>query len=245
MIEIKQEIKNHQQIFLLKNKKFWRAFQMSAYLLQKNLWPELKVTSSYSKYFKNDIFRVGFIATSLPKVLDAVKKQPRLTLTYDRAEDPQQIIISGLPADEAGFIAWQKQYRQLSEKINQQMQPFYGSLPIYKQSYDLMSLVISTSRNFPKELQSNLGNYLVEEMITINQLFRHACLEKEEDAKDPDLNKIQDHFNTVTFLLRLAFDQKAYGLERSVLLNRQLQEIAQQLILWRRKINIHEQRSLS
>lgn len=236
MIEIKQEIKNRDKIFLLKSKKFWRAFQMSAYLLQKNFWHDLKVNSGYSGYLKNDILRVGFIETSLPKVLEMVAARPELEVTYDRQENPQQIVISGLTADPEGFAAWQKTYLSL-EKVNRvQMQPFYGGLPIYKKSYDLMSLIVTTSRNFPKELQGNLGNRLIEEMITINQLFRLACLEKNELKKCPYLDQIEASFNVVMFLLRLAFDQKAYGLERSALLNRQLQEVLQQLILWRRKI---------
>ena len=168
----KQEIINFEQaatgatIALVKEGLFWRAYEQSAYLLTKIFWPDLKVNSSFVKSAGQEVFYVGFPDTSLQgKVLDKLPETPGSRL-LERSDN--RVIIAGVPAIE-GFEEWKQSYILLRAQANEQMQPFYGKLPLYKAVYDFFQEMVNLTRHFPKDLQYTLGDKIIDRTLEMNQ----------------------------------------------------------------------------
>ena len=66
------EKENQNQIILLKEGIFWRAYNMSAFLFTKNI-EEYKVTKKYRKVVNAEIVYLGFPHTVLEKILEKAK----------------------------------------------------------------------------------------------------------------------------------------------------------------------------
>ncbi len=228
-----REEKNDEVIFLYLKNDFWVAYEVSAYLLQKHFWPELKVRVKNDFASKKVYVTVGFIQTSWCKVEEKLKSKNLI----NRAKlETDEIQIFGVRKDET-FQRWRDEFLSVEKKLQQQMRPFYGMLPIYKRSYDLMSLVVSTARKFSQELRDLIGKPLMNEMMTINRLWKICAQNQISNAeKVCYLEDIESAFGEMMFLLRLAIDQKACGIERSVTIMEETQEILQQIKMWKKKL---------
>lgn len=239
---IKQEHTNREQIFLYRESKFFAAYEVSAYLLTKYYWPNLKVTVREiitANKNRQEILRVGFIDSSLAKVLSQVA--PTQIHQQQTADQIEAVTIDQLSYDQTEYQLWREKWQSLRVQAEQQLAPFYGALPVYKKTYDVMSLILTTVRAFPRDLRDSLGNAILAEMMAINEQFRRFCAAKIKRRGETitgldELAAIQQSLNTVMFLLRLAFDQKAYGLERSVAITEQLETIKRQLDAWEHKL---------
>ena len=234
---LEKEEKNKDRIYLYHSGNFWVALEMSAYLLQRDLWQNLKILPKTTRE-GNNYLRAAFIETSLEKVLTRANSTPKLAVKEDLEKNPNLLIITGFKRAEEEFETWKDELWSLQVKLQKEMEPFYGKLPVYKKSYDLMSLVISTVRNFPKELQGVLGEKIIREIIEINKLFReiYLGLGKNLGSESEGIEIIEEKLDMMMFLLRLAFDQKAFGLKRSVDLVERIGEIKKQLKLWKRSL---------
>ncbi|MBQ6436299.1 four helix bundle protein [bacterium] len=230
---LKQEQQNARQIHLYRDGKFYVAYELSAYLMKTFLWSELKVTIKYQPPFGNCL-RVGFPLTSWEKVKASCDQQ---NLTTTLSDDKLQLTIATLTVDSQAYVKWKQEFLSNYNQAKIKMRPFYGGLPVYKKSYDLWSLALSTVRKFPKDLQELLGSRILNLFVDCNQLFRQVYQEENTLAQQAIIVQLDEHYDTLAFLFRLAFDQQALGLERNVDIADQVGEIRRQLKLWRNKLN--------
>jgi hypothetical protein len=238
----KQEIINFEQaakgatITLVKEGMFWRAYEQSAYLFSKLFWPDLKVNGGFVKAVGQEVFYVGFPDASLQgKVLDKLQEVPGSRL-LERSEN--RVIIAGVPAID-GFDVWKASYVLLREQANEQMQPFYGKLPLYKAVYDFFQEMVNLTRHFPKDLQYTLGDKIIEHSLEMNQwLYRTLHLPKDAadyvHMKSRSIERIEELLETVRFLLRTSFDMKLYNVERFAAVSAHIDSIGKQLTGWKK-----------
>jgi hypothetical protein len=203
---------------------------MSAFLLVKNFWPKLKLVLKKNKVF-GDYIKVGFINKSLKKVTDQIEKNEVKILSQikDEQKNIEKMIFGKFDEKREKFLIWKKEKVTIKNQNDGKIKPFYNSLPIYKKIYDLFSLIVGTTRNFPKELQLTLGSNLIDKIIETNVFFREICLAKEKSKKKNLILLIEKNIDEIMFLLRLAFDQKAFGLDRSISLINQCCEISDEI----------------
>jgi hypothetical protein len=223
-------------ITLVKEGLFWRAYDQSAYLLTRLFWHGLKVNGSFVKALGRELFYVGFPDVSLQaKVLDKLPEVPGSRLL---TREDKKIVIDGLPLID-GFEGWKQAYLVLRAQANEQMQPFYGKLPLYKAVYDFFQEMVNLTRHFPKDLHYTLGDKIIEHVMTMNTcLYRTLHLSKDAagyaEAKSENIVRIGELLNTVRFLLRTSFDMKLYNVERFAGISAKIDSIGKQLAGWKK-----------
>jgi hypothetical protein len=238
----KQEIINFEQaangstITLVKEGMFWRAYEQSAYLFTRLFWPDLKVNGGFVKAVGKEVFYVGFPDASLQgKVVDKLPEVPGSRLV---SRTDNMVVIAGLPPLE-GFDEWKQSYVLLREQANEQMQPFYGKLPLYKAVYDFFQEMVNLTRHFPKDLHYTLGDKIVEHSLEMN-LWLYRVLHLPKDAADyprmksVSIERIEELLETVRFLLRTSFDMKLYNVERFAGVSAHIDSIGKQLSGWKK-----------
>jgi hypothetical protein len=238
----KQEIINFEQtanggtIVLVKEGLFWRAYDQSAYLLCKLFWPDLKVNGGFVKTVNRDIYYVGFPEGSLQaKVLDKLPATPPCRLLQ---QSDNLITIGDVPKLE-GYEEWRQSYILLRAQANEQMQPFYGKLPLYKAVYDFFQEMVNLTRHFPKDLQYTLGDKIIAQSLEMNTwLYRTLHLNKQSldyvRQKFQSIEHIEELLDMIRFLLRTSFDMKLYNVERFADVSAKIDAIGKQLTGWKK-----------
>ncbi|MBQ6154420.1 four helix bundle protein [bacterium] len=226
----KQEELNQNHIHLYLDGRFYSAFQVSSFLLKHYLWSDLKpLLKHVPKY--GDTIRVGFPTQSLTKVL---AKADELGFAHTQTEN--EVIITTPPIDNQVYLRYRQDFLEGYQQIKKQLQLFYGSLPIYKKSYDLFSYLVHLTAKFPKNLQMTLASKIVDLMIEIDTEFYQIQFEQNKNDIMTKISHIDLLFNSVAFLMRLAFDQKAFSLDQACIYTKEIGDIKQQLQLWKKKL---------
>jgi hypothetical protein len=215
---------------------FWRAYEQSAYLFTRLFWPDLKVNGGFVKTVGAALFYVGFPDASLQaKVIDKI---PEVAGSRLLTRSDTMVVIAGVPLIE-GFEAWKQSYVLLHAQANEQMQPFYGKLPLYKAVYDFFQEMVHLTRHFPKDLHYTLGDKIVDHVLEMNTcLYRALHLAKDAAgyaaAKSGSIERIVELLDAVRFLLRTSFDMKLYNVERFAVVSAKIDSIGKQLTGWKK-----------
>jgi hypothetical protein len=231
--KLEREKNNLDCIYLYLHKEFYDAFEQSAFALERDLWPGIRVLLKKDKNL-GDYLRVGFPEKSLPKVLakaEELKLTPK-TMTEGTASE---IVVTGIGIGEKDFSKWRKFHFSRQKQVQEQLKPFYGELPVYKKAYDFFGSIFAGVRNFPKELQQVLGGRLMDLVISINASFRELTREKEAKTRIKLMEAITDKIEDMMFLLRLASEAGAFGLDKSVELVTLGGEMKEQMGAWVKK----------
>lgn len=85
----------------------------------------------------------------------------------------------------------------------------HQNLPIYKVSYDLLSLVVDVTRNMPRDFKQSLGGRINDECMEILVLIGKANAAREKGAH---LERLLEHLQVAEFLLRLSKDKRFISL---------------------------------
>jgi hypothetical protein len=246
-----QEILNFEQaqsnlITLMKDGMFWRAYDQSAFLLINHFWPGLKVNGGpVQAAGGKEVYYVGFPDASLKKVLDRI---PEVGDAFLMEQTNNRISIANVPHID-GFEEWKKGLALLREQAADQMQPYYGQLPLYKAVYDLFFHVITLTRQFPKDMQYTVGGKMIAHVLGINDLlYKLLKTEKKYQTKELELdavsekiilaNKIEEMVESLRFLLRASFDLKLYNVERFAELSDRIESVRKQLYGWQKKTTV-------
>ncbi len=242
----KQEILDFEEnqtnlITLVKEGMFWRAYEQSAYLFTRHFWPELKVNGGYVKSAGKEVYYVGFPEVSLQKIIDKI---PEVGDSFLMEQGQNRVTIANVPPVD-GFEEWKQGLVLLRDQTNQQMQPYYGKLPLYKAVYDFYFMVVNLTRHFPKDVQYSVGDQLIGYGLELNtQLYRLLKLERNEEQLVKDtllrclhdmIRQIDENIETVRFLLRISFDMKLYNVERYADISSSIESIRKQLHGWKKK----------
>ncbi len=224
-------------ITLVKEGLFWRAYEQSAYLFTRLFWPELKVNGGYVKSAGKEVYYVGFPDASLQKVLDKI---PEVGESFLMEQTASKVTIANVPSVE-GFEEWKQGLALLREQANDQMQPYYGKLPLYKAVYDFYFQMVNLTRHFPKDVQYTLGEQILRHGLSLNtQLYRLLKFEKQksDDSAAQKLtlvSQIDEVVESLRFLLRISFDMKLYNVERYAAISDGVESIRKQLYGWQKK----------
>lgn len=80
----------------------------------------------------------------------------------------------------------------------------HHDLPIYKASYDLLSMATDITRNIPRDLKAGLGAKVRDECIEMLVLIARANGSRD---KATHLSQLVEHVQVVEFLLRIFKDK--------------------------------------
>ena len=233
LLNFDEEIQSTNLITLVKDKQFWRAYDQSAFLFTNHFWPGLKVNGGYVKAAGRDMFYVGFPDASLQKIIDKI---PEVGNAFLMEHTANQVLIANVPPVN-GFEEWKQGQSQLREQANDQMQPYYGKLPLYKATYDCFFQVVNLTRQFPKDVQYTIGEQVIKTGLDINtQLYRLLKTDKlHPDDRLKIIDQIDEKIETLRFLLRISYDMKLYNVERFSDISASIESIRKQLHGWRKK----------
>lgn len=81
----------------------------------------------------------------------------------------------------------------------------HKDLPVYKLSYDLLSLSTDLVRNLPRDIKASVGGRLRDECLEVLVLVARANAALD---KTPHLTKLLEHLQVAELLLRLAHDKR-------------------------------------
>lgn len=79
----------------------------------------------------------------------------------------------------------------------------YQHLPIYKVTYDLLSLIVKKTKDFPRDFKYSLGDRLREECIDLVVFIYKANSTKN---KKEHLNQILERVQVIELMVRLSKD---------------------------------------
>ncbi len=244
---LKTESQNSGQIYLYLDKNFMEAYEVSAYLLQREFWPEIQVLV---KYIPNrtvkDVIRVGFPQTSVnARVLDLASSRHLTVQQFAHDVDPvvpliknvhtqPEYIVKSFAFQPKSYSVWRQNHIDAYNQASLMLAPSYHRLKVYKDSYDLMNLIMTTVRRFSRDLQLCLGQHLITKAEEIDYVFYCYAQEQEPRQQLTFIEQLQAHYSQLTFLLRLGADQHAYSLHRHIALAESLQKIKRQLELMKK-----------
>jgi len=162
---IKLEDANDNGIILFKEGMFWRAYERSAFRFS-NLIKDYQVLVRYYKNVDRKMAYLGFPSEKLPNVIAHCKIKG-----WKVKEDENGTwIINSLPVVD-GFQEWKNELvekqdeKKPKERISvpglvREDNKATSTLPVYKDSYDLMLEVYQFSKHFNREYRFTLGKDL-------------------------------------------------------------------------------------
>ena len=221
-------------IHLHKNGMFWRAYERSAYLFVKHFWQDITVNGSHIKGIGRDVHHVGFPERSLQKIFD---KFPEVGNSRIAQQSENQILIADVPPI-AGFDEWKAGLKLLMQQASDQMQPYYGKLPLYKAVYDFYFQVCNLVRNFQRDAQYTIGQKIIDSGVDLNTiLYRLMQAQRKGDQIKVHENMAQadETVENLRFLLRIAYDMQLFNTDRYVAISENFESISKQLHGWQKK----------
>ncbi len=222
-------------IHLIKEGLFWRAYERSAYLFSKHFWVDITVNGGYVKSVERDVHYVGFPDRSLQKVLDKLPEAGN-SRVVERSET--KIRIDDVPPIE-GFEQWKEGLALLRKQATEQMQPYYGKLPLYKAVYDHYFQTANLVRNFPRDAQYTLGEKILKYGLRLNlTLYRMMQSQKKgyQDQVMICMGQVDEIIENLRFLLRISYDMQLFNVDRFSVLSESFESIRKQLSGWYKKM---------
>lgn len=231
---ITTEKTNRSQINLYRDGDFFQAVEASAYAFKKYIWRDIKLLLRGDDKVGRFVL-LGFPLTSLSKVATLVQKA-KLTLEQDHPSEPQLITIVVPKISDQEYDQWHREISSRQKQAEAQLAPFYGALPVYKQVFDLFSIMVGQIRKFPKDLRFVLGDKIIAGIVDINHDF-YDLAQKKTKEKTAAFMSLRYRIDQLQFLWRLAFEQRAIGLDTSVIVIERIGKIQEQLNKWQHKLN--------
>ena len=108
----------------------------------------------------------------------------------------------------------------------------HSELPIYKVTYDLLSLIVQAVRNMPRDVKVQVGGKLLDECSEISVLILRANVARD---KAPHLLELVERQQVIELLIRLARDLRFIGLPQYAAAIALTASIGKQANAWRAK----------
>ena len=228
-----QEEKNQDYVHLYVNKKFFNAYNLSAYFTKTVLWPGIVAKEQYVKGYPLGV-RVGFPVRSLSKaILAAVKNKIGFEAINNKSGQLMEVQFGPFkPAGEA-YSHWKNDFLRDTEQGKQLLKPTYSELPVYLELFRYFNAVIKVTNNFKNPYGRIFQPRLLDLAVSINDAFYLYSQDKNNYALALKvIQEIKKDLNRMTFFFRLAFEAQAYGMEANANLMKQKAVIERQLTLW-------------
>jgi hypothetical protein len=242
--QLERELSNTDKIYLYtsagtRGNEFWVLYERSAYLFRKYFWADIQVLIKVHNK-DEEYLQVGFPKKSWHERVEVTLTQHSAWRCQNlKSLEPSRMIAGMDGVTEGDFAVWKKLLLDERADVVKQMQPFYGGLPLYKVAYGLMDSALAVMTEFPINLRSLLGKPTVGLLLEVEMLLRDIYLEKTDQRKLELLSVVQVKVDQMAFLLRIAFDQRAYGVGRGAQFVGAVGEIKRQITLWSKKLAKH------
>ena len=227
-------------INLIKDGMFWRAYERSAFLLINHFWNDITVNGGYVKAVEQEVYYVGFPEKSLQK--NIIDKLPEVGNSRVIEKSERKIVIADVPPI-AGFEEWKSSLGMLRQQANDQMQPYYGKLPLYKAVYDFYFQTANLVRNFPRDAQYTMGEQIIKHGLELNIALYNLIQSQKKGYENQVLihmARADELIENMRFMLRISYDMKLYNIDKYAALSESFESIRKQLTGWHKKIVISE-----
>jgi len=253
---IQDENQQSNRITLYRQGNFWRLYEQSAFLLIHHFnWPDIQVMGGYYKSANAEVYHVGFPVKSLQSRV--LNKLPEVVGAIITTFSDNKIVIDKVPEIQ-GFQEWKKAQgeKKVKEEITRNdiadsMIPYYGNLPIFKATYDLLNRLVNIVRHFQRDVKYVLGERIISESMQLNELIYKLLKETEKGRKTPSKSKeyftnieyeqeiliheIDKKIESLRLLLRISFDNKLHDSEAHTQFAKTLDNIRKQYHAWNKK----------
>lgn len=109
-----------------------------------------------------------------------------------------------------------------------------SELPIYKDTFDLVSSLIDYTNNFQKCYKLTLGNKLIEESLELFGLLQKANYNKSnKEIKVEYLNQFISQFDLVQTLIRFSTEKKQISIKQTANIAQYIECISKQINGWK------------
>ena len=231
---IKLEEANTDSLILYPNGNFYNAYEASAWLLHTFFWTDIKIMYKEIKPGHEYVW-CGFPLASLKTNITPKAKVMKLQIDCQqiKGQEAPLVRVHPLKLDQEAFVKWRSEYLSDYQRVKNLMQPFYGTMPLYKDTYDLFNELTHIIHHMPRNLRECLGDKIMDAITRANQSFFIMLRTQDLAAQLVALDQVDVDVDTVIFLTRLFIDQKHLDLERQTQLMTKYASMRRQLHLYR------------
>jgi hypothetical protein len=114
----------------------------------------------------------------------------------------------------------------------------YTELPIYHKTYELLSLITTSIKHFPRDLKFSLGDRLRNECVDLVVFIYKA---NSNQNKVPYLKEILDRIQVIQLLTRLAKDLHCLSIKKFSEISMSIQSLSKQTSGWLKSQSFNNQ----
>lgn len=107
----------------------------------------------------------------------------------------------------------------------------HHELPIYKETYDLLSMAVDVTRNIPRDFKRLIGEKVREECVEMMVLIFRANVASD---KVPHIQQLQERLQVVELMLRMSRDKRFISTKQYASAVALTQNIGRQATGWKR-----------
>lgn len=107
----------------------------------------------------------------------------------------------------------------------------YDNLPVFKQSYDLLLMVLRLSSNLQRDFRYTLGDTLKKDLLGLCVCIYRANLSPE---KTPHIREGRERMVSIKLLMRVLHDTKQISTKQFALACEKMESISKQLAAWQK-----------
>lgn len=111
-----------------------------------------------------------------------------------------------------------------------------SELPVYKDTYELVMLLLDYEINFAKPYRGSLGNKLINESLSLFNLLQSAHRHKlDKDRKREILEDFLSQFDLVKSVIRMCTEKKLISIKQTATIAKYMECITKQITGWKNK----------
>jgi len=225
---------NVQSIHLVRDSKFWQAWEKSAFYFHR-LFRPFKINCRYFKNVSCDMVYLGFPDT----LLDTIKSEAQENGYEVTQENETHIVIFGLP-DQGLFDDWKRNVlagkssaKENTSNVEGSSKPLLNKIPhetlmlAYREIYDYALDICRRSGKFYRNYRFGLGDRLRDESLQALETMQ-LSIQGFEELNVPLLQKL---FVRARIELRILLDLKQLSNEQWIFVNQKIERILELLRL--------------
>ena len=114
-----------------------------------------------------------------------------------------------------------------------QTMALFSELPVYKESYDLLTDLFRYVKDFHRDYKYTIGESIKKETIDMMMCVYRANSTR---TKGPLIQQAREHTEVIRLLLRICKDLRQISLEKFVTLNQRVESVSKQLAAWQKSM---------
>jgi len=227
IVQIEKE--NKDGIILLREGYFYRAYNVSAMRMEKNV-KVFNIQSKFIKYLDQTVFLCGFPKSILSSIRDICVSKGYVW----EIENENRIDIRGVKIEGEDYAEWIKSVslKCCDAKDAKRRNVFCsGMTPVVEHHYDLLLWLLPKLANFPKDQRFLLGDRIQRQMLDILEILIEAVYtcDREELLRLANIKLDQ-----LRFLARLTKDMKYISIKRYDYFCQKVLEIGRMVGGWKK-----------